>query len=282
MAVLPDAEHALGVVGLRRGHAHDVVGDDQAVVDRAAAGVGLHAHAAGEAVVGAVGAAVAGDLDQVGGDALVAAEGEMDADVLVDVRRRDGGVEVGRQADAVALDAGAVEGVAAAGAEEHADAEVEVEDLEVADGPVAVLAAVEDQEALEVGLGQVAGALDHRRAAADRFEYHAVDVGRHQHRVVVGRAGAGIGAQRPGGGRVGLAEVEGAVEAQVDARGQCGDRLRQAQEVVVGGRGRDAIGAHRAHRHRGRARVDEAGGEGQGDQREGAASGRAWWHGIRR
>ena len=41
-----------------------------------------------------------------------------------------------------------VEGVGAAGAVEHADGQVEVEDFQVGDRPVLVVAAVEDEERL--------------------------------------------------------------------------------------------------------------------------------------
>ena len=125
-AVLPDAEDALGLRGLRVHHLEHVVLDHQAVVDGAAAGVRLHADARGD--VRAVADAVAGELDRVARDRLVRAERVVQADVLVDVGRRRRGVQVRGHADEVVDDLRAVEGVGAARTIEHPDREVEVED----------------------------------------------------------------------------------------------------------------------------------------------------------
>ena len=89
-----------------------------------------------------------GDVDLVALDRLVGAERVMDADVLIDVSRRHRGVQVGRDADVVVQDLQVVEGVGAARTIEEAEPEVEVEDLQVGDSPVLVVAAVEDEGSL--------------------------------------------------------------------------------------------------------------------------------------
>ena len=112
-------------------------------------------------------------------------------------------------------DGRAVEGVGAAGSVEHADGEVEVEDLQVGDGPVLVVAAVEDEDAFEIHRGEVAGALDAGRTQGGGGDRHVVEVGRDQERVVVRGADDAVVAQRPGGGGVRLGPVEDATEREV-------------------------------------------------------------------
>ena len=156
VAVFPDAEDARRIGRLCAEDAQDIAVDQEPVVRVEGRGVGLHPNDGGE--IEAVTDTVAGYVDLVTLNRLVLAKGEVDADVLIDVSRRDYGVQIDRDANMVVQDLQVVERVNAARAIEETKPEVEVEDLEIGDHPVLVVPAVEDEESFEVGSGQVAGA----------------------------------------------------------------------------------------------------------------------------
>src|SRR5581483_2596013 len=115
-----------------------VVGDLQAVVNVCRARIRLHADRRCEVAARADGGLV--EVDDITTYDLVLAKGIVNADVLIDIRGRCGGIDIFRDNNVVIQNLRPIVAMWAAGTKEHPDAQVEIVDQQVRDRPVLVYA----------------------------------------------------------------------------------------------------------------------------------------------
>src|SRR5262245_4005745 len=243
VAVLPDADDARRTGRLCVDDAQGISVNQEPVVRVAGGRVGLHPNDQGQ--VGAATDPVAGYVDLVALNRLVLAKREVNADVLIDVSRRYRGVQVVRDANVVVQDLQVVEGVNAACTIEEGKAKVKIEDFKVGDSPVLIVPAVKEEEAFEVGRGQIAGALNPGRAKRGSGERNAVQVRPHEQGEIVDDTYDSVVAQCPGGRGVGFGPVESAAQRHRLAVLEEIDDVDQPAVVVVGSREAGGLGGDR-------------------------------------
>src|SRR5213075_414997 len=112
----------------------------------------------------------------------------MDADILVNIGRSDGGIEIACYENVVIDDMGTAVRVGAARTEEHADSVIEIKEPYIGDRPVLVIARTgEVKDAFKVESRNIARALDRRRPKICRRERHAVQISSWNDTVIVFR-----------------------------------------------------------------------------------------------
>ena len=148
-------------------------------------------------------------LYSVAGNHLVGPEREVNADVLeVVVSAVERSRQVCSDPDIVVSDMRVVEGICATGAEEHPDSIVEINEPDVGNCPVLIVAAVEEKYSFKVDRRHISRPLDCRVTQVVGGEGHPVETRRWIDTVIVDVARNAVAAFGPAGGRIRFDPIE--------------------------------------------------------------------------